>query len=176
MEKIFLAPVSGSNLFANYKKTVVEGIPSDSFLKIPEAKEYSKQFSKEDKIHLWGIKSTKATPFKKCSVNDYVLYYYQGTMISYCKVLYKSQNKPLSEKIWGKDTDRITGLHEYWENLLFLTAPKKISMDFNILIDFAHFKPKASVRGFNAYSSVGLSAIINKYKTIDTFLNKYSNT
>ncbi|TAL56178.1 MAG: hypothetical protein EPN85_15225 [Bacteroidetes bacterium] len=171
--KIFLAPVSSTQLYANYIRTVDEGIPSPAFFKIPESNSYVKQFPNASRIHIWGVKTVKATSFKKCSVGDFVLYYHQGAMISYCQVVLKSQNRALSEKIWGRDRDKITGEYEYWENLLFLAPPQKILMDFKILIGFANFKEKASVRSFNQYSTVGMSAIINKYHSIDLFLKGY---
>lgn len=174
MEKIFLAPISLKNYSENYKKSVVDGISRNTFFQIYDKEEYLNQLQNAQRIHLWGVKNTKITPFRKCSVNDFLLYYYQGTIISYCRVILKLQNRQLSEKIWGKDLNKITKEFEYWENLLFLTVPIKISLDFKILIDFANYNPKASVRGFNEYSPVGLAIIINKYKTIENFLNKYN--
>jgi hypothetical protein len=46
-------------------------------------------------------------------------------------------------------------------------------MDFRVLIDYASFSSKASVRGFNEYSQVGLTAILKEHETIEKFLNRH---
>ena len=134
---------------------------------------YLKQFYTIDKIHLWGIKNTKLTPYKKTAINDVVLFYHKGSIVGKASIKFKDSNQNLSKEIWGYDRDKFTGRIEYWENLIFLEKFSQINMNFNVLIDYASFSPKASVRGFNECSQIGLKKVLEKHGTIDNFLENY---
>jgi len=171
--KIFLAPVSSSDLYKNYQRTVMVGIDKTDFLKYQNANQYQKLLSQNHTVRIWGIKSTKLTPYNKASINDIVLFYHKGFMIGRATISFKDNNQNLSKEIWGFDQDKLKNVIEYWENLIFLENFAVINMPFKILIDYASFSPKASVRGFNEYSQIGTNALLKEYGDIDNFLRKH---
>lgn len=171
--KIFLAPVSSSDLYKNYQKTVMVGIDKFDFLKFKNSSQYGKLITQSHTIRLWGIKSTKLTPYNKASINDIVLFYHKGFMVGRATISFKDINQNLSKEIWGYDHDKFNNKIEYWENLIFLENFSVINMDFKVLIQYASFSPKASVRGFNEYSQNGTTAILKEHKSIDSFLQTY---
>ena len=46
-------------------------------------------------------------------------------------------------------------------------------MDFKVLIEYASFSLKVSVRGFNEYSQNGTTTTLKEHKTIDSFLQTH---
>lgn len=94
-------------------------------------------------------------------------------MVGRATISFKDNNQNLSKEIWGYDNDKFNGKIEYWENLIFLENFSVINMHFKVLIAYASFSSKASVRGFNEYSHVGLTAILKEHETIEKFLSRY---
>ena len=167
--KIFLAPVSSSNLYRNYHKSVVNGLSNIDFFNYSDTSAYKKKFGDKKIIKLWGIKNVKITAFNRSETSDIILFYHKGFIVGKTEIIYKDNNKKLSDNIWGHDYDK----QEYWENLIFLDKYEELNIDFKVLIAFAEYSPKASVRGFNIYSSNGLKAILDKFKTIENFIKEY---
>lgn len=172
--KIFLAPVSSSDLYKNYQKTVMVGIDKSDFFNFQYSVQYQKLLSQNHTIRLWGIKSTKLTPYNKASINDIILFYHKGFMVGKAIVSFKDINQNLSKEIWGVDKDKLRNKIEYWENLIFLDSFSVINLDFKVLINYASFSSKASVRGFNEYSQIGTAELLKEHKSIANFLKKYT--
>ena len=168
--KIFLAPVSSSNLYRNYHKSVVSGLSNRDFFNYSDTSPYKQKFGDKKVIRLWGIKNVKKTVFNRAEISDIILFYHKGFIVGKTEIIFKDTNKKLSDSIWGHDY----GKQEYWENLVFLDKYEELNFDFKVLIGYADYSPKASVRGFNIYSADGLNTILEKYKTIDNFLIEHS--
>ena len=168
--KIFLAPVSSSNLYKNYHKTVVTGLDNETFFKYSDTSIYKKHIGNDKVIRLWGIKNVKKTAFERSAISDIILFYHKGFIVGKTEITFKDTNKKLSDAIWGYDREK----QEYWENLVFFNNYEELNIDFKVLIEFASYSPKASVRGFNIYSTLGTTAILKKYKSIDNFLKDNS--
>lgn len=168
--KIFLAPVSSSNLYKNYHKSVVIGLSNSDFFNYSETSTYKQKFGDKRVIRLWGIKNVKKTAFNRSEISDVILFYHKGFIVGKTEIIFKDKNKQLSNSIWEYDYDK----QEYWENLVFLDKYEELNIDFKVLIEFADYSPKASVRGFNIYSSYGLNAILSKYNSLDNFLKEYN--
>lgn len=171
--KIFLAPVSSSALYKNYQKSVMIGFDKNDFLNLKYSKKYENLLSHNYTVRIWGIKSVKLTPYNKVSIGDTVLFYHKGFMVGRAIISFKDSNRNLSEKLWGNDFDKLKNKLEYWENLMFLEKFTVINLNFKILIDYASFSPKASVRGFNEYPQSAIEKILKDYKTIENFIKKY---
>ena len=169
-KKIFLAPVSSSNLYKNYHKSVISGLSNRAFFNYSDTSTYKQKFGEKKIIRLWGIKNVKKTAFNRAEISDIILFYHKGFIVGKTEIIFKDTNKKLSDSIWGHDYKK----QEYWENLVFLDKYEEYNIDFKLLIEFADYSPKASVRGFNIYSIDGLNAILEKYKTVDNFLKEHS--
>jgi len=171
--KIFLAPVSSSELYNNYQKTVMVGFEKIDFFKHTETSKYVKLLSQSNIIRVWGIKNVKITSFNKASIGDIVLFYHKGFMVGKAEIEFKDKNVELSKQLWGYDFNKLRNTTEYWENILFLGNYSIIHFPFSVLIEYANYSPLMSVRGFNEYSVTGLNKIVDNYKSIDSFLNNY---
>ena len=112
--KIFLAPVSSSNLYKNYHKTVVTGIVKDDFLKYLNSSGYDKIVNGKKVVRLWGIKNVKKAAFNRSVIGDIILFYHKGFIVGKTDIVFKHTNRPLSDAIWGYDLAK----KEYWENYL----------------------------------------------------------
>jgi hypothetical protein len=172
-KKIFLAPISSSNLYVNYQNTVLLGIDYEAFIKFKYSDKYKNSLMPNRTIRIWGIKNAKFPQYDKTSIGDFVLFYYKGFIIGKAIIYLKDVNQELSEILWGSYTNKIRNNYEYWENLLFLSSFDVIKMDFNVLIHYALYKQNACVRGFNEFSPYGLKKIIEKYSSLESFLDMY---
>jgi hypothetical protein len=172
-QKFFLAPVSSSELYKNYHKSVLLGIEKKIFSGYNETNQYNELIKLNNQIRIWGVKNSKLTPYNKAAINDIVLFYHKGFIVGRATICFKDKNQYLSKKIWGSDIFETNQKKMYWENLLFLKNYIYIHLDFNVLINYASYSPKASVRGFNEYSPVGMISLLNEHKTIENFLLKY---
>jgi len=171
MIQLFLAPVSSTQLYKNYQKTVENGFNFQSFFSLKPTITYQKKtFDKRSIIRLWGIKDLKISQYKQCNIDDYIFFYHKGNIISSARILSLDKNRELSILLWGKDFDRLKNRNEYWDNIIFLHSFLKVSLNFSILIKYANYDAKASVRGFNKYRMDGLNKILKDYGTIDKFL------
>lgn len=174
MQNIFLAPVSGKNLFINFEKTVKSGILTSDFFKKKATGQYKSKLSGLDFVKLWGVKNFKISSFDKIKVGDYIFFYHNGEIIASVQVSFKDKNEGLSIDLWGVHNNSQKGITETWENLVFLENYIDLKMSFKVLIQFAEYSEKASVRGFNIFRESGTLKIISKHKTINEFLKSYT--
>ena len=172
MIQVFLAPVSSTRLYNNYKKTVEIGFDVQDFFSFKATSQYQKLFAKQSKVRLWGVKDLKISQYKQCNSKDYLFFYHKGKIISAAKIFSLDKNRELSNFLWGYDTNDLKNTAEYWDNIIFLDSFLKVDLDFEVLIKFAKYNDKASVRGFNKYRSMGVNEIISKYGSIDKFLSE----
>ena len=171
--KIFLAPVSSSELYKNYQKTVMVGFEKNDFIKNITASKYIKLLSQANIIRLWGVKNVKLTSFNKSSIGDVILFYHKGFIVGKADIEFKDNNIELSNQLWGYDFNKLRNTKEYWENILFLGNYSIINIPLKVLIDYAEYSPLMSVRSFIEYSPIGLSKIIKEHESIDSFLNMH---
>lgn len=171
MIQIFLAPVSGTRLFNNYKKTVEIGFALQDFFSIKTTAPYQKLFENKSKVRLWGVKDLKISQYRQCSLQDYLFFYYKGKIISAAKIFSLDKNRELSNLLWGSDKNNLKNTIEYWDNLIFLDSFAKVDIDFKILIQYANYEANACVRGFNKYRTIGAGKILKEHGSIGKFLN-----
>jgi len=172
-QKIFLSPVSSDALFNNYKNSVVNGFSSDVFSKFSSSEKYQSDLINNETIRLWGIREAKITPFNKVSKGDLILFYHKGFIVGKSTIIFKDKNQKLSENIWGVAFKSFSGITEYWENIVFLNNFEKVNIDYQMLIKYAGFSEKASVRGFNQYPKIGVDNILLNFKTLNNFIKSH---
>ena len=59
-----------------------------------------------------------------------------------------------------------------WDYIIFMNEISKINLKYEILQEYADYKPLAWVRGFQKYSHVGLERILSEYGSIKNFIEK----
>jgi len=172
-KKIFLAPVSSSELYRNYQRTVMVGLEKSEFFKLTGTSDYQKLLTQNSMVRIWGIKNVKLTSYNKVSIGDVVLFYHKGNIVGKAEIDFKDKNLNLSAQLWGHDYDKLRNTKEYWENILFMSNFCILNLPFSVLIKYADYSPIASVRSFNEYSPSGLTNLIKDNKDIETFIKKY---
>lgn len=166
---IFFAPVSSSDLSVNFEKTVVTGVPIKSI----DIK-FTKHFRKNDDIvRLWGIRDAKKGTFDKTKSNDVVFFYKQRIIIGYGVVDKIFTDEELSKSLWGIFENKIRGEKYLWSNIILFKNYYECSIDFSEFISLAKYSEKFSVRGYMKFNDTGLSNIINKFKSVQGFIDSF---
>jgi len=168
MVNIFLAPRSGEQSSGNFQKTIEDGYKKEDI---------NNYLSEEDKIklvnhnvlYIWGNMPSKKSSWEKMNLGDYIFFYKKGKIAWIGKLLHKSHNKKLAEKLWGPKVvkNMVTG---YWEYIFYLKDMEEVNIDYSILRKFANYSPNAVVQGFQPYRTEGTQNIIEKYGSIDNFI------
>lgn len=168
MVNIFLAPRSGEQSSGNFQKTIEDGYKKEDI---------NNYLSEEDKIklvnhnvlYIWGNMPSKKSSWEKMNLGDYIFFYKKGKIAWIGKLLHKSHNKKLAEKLWGPKVVKniVTG---YWEYIFCLKDMEEVNIDYSILRKFANYSPNAVVQGFQPYRTEGTQNIIEKYGSIDNFI------
>lgn len=172
MTNIYFAPVSSSSLSVNFEKTVVNGISINSIDSI-----FRKYFeSKNDVIRLWGIRDAKKTTFDKTKSNDIVFFYKEGIIIGYGIVEKIFRDEELSKNLWGIFENKQRGEKYFWSNIILFKNYYECSIDFSEFISLAKYSGKFSIRGYLQYNKTGLSNIINKFKSVQGFIDSFKVT
>ena len=130
MEQIFLAPRSGEQSAENFKKTIEGGYKKSDLLSFLKEEDRN-ALSQEEIFFIWGNRSGGRAPWEKMEKDDYVFFYQHGKITYVGKMLYKTHNKELADKLWGPYTKG--NITEYWEYIYFLHNMVKVDIDYSIL-------------------------------------------
>ena len=95
-KKIFLAPVSSSELYRNYQRTVMVGLEKSEFFKLTGTSDYQKLLTQNSMVRIWGIKNVKLTSYNKVSIGDVVLFYHKGNIVGKAEIDFKDKNLNLN--------------------------------------------------------------------------------
>jgi hypothetical protein len=170
MKQIFLAPRSGEQSAENFKKTIEGGYKKSDLL--PVLKEEDRNaLSQEEIFFIWGNRPGGRAPWERMEKDDYVFFYQHGKITYVGKMLYKTHNKELADKLWGPYTKG--NITEYWEYIYFLHNMVEVNIDYSILKGLAGYKANAVVQGFQSYRNEGIQKINEKYGSIENFINDY---
>jgi hypothetical protein len=170
MKQVFLAPRSGEQSAENFKKTIEGGYKKSDLL--PVLKEEDRNaLSQEEIFFIWGNRPGGRAPWERMEKDDYVFFYQHGNITYVGKMLYKTHNKELADKLWGPYTKG--NITEYWEYIYFLHNMVEVNIDYSILKGLAGYKANAVVQGFQSYRNEGIQKINEKYGSIENFINDY---
>jgi hypothetical protein len=172
MSKIFIAPQSGEQTTTKFFKTENGGYKVSELEQFVTNEDYIvlKSFPE---IFFWGNKPNSKSKWDKIEIGDYILFYKKRTIISYSKIIYKTQNPKLAEEIWGW-TKTEKGEDVLWEFLYFYEKPVTVEIPFMHLIKFAGYSENYVIQGFTPYSEIGTEKINIKYGDIEFFLSSFN--
>jgi len=86
----------------------------------------------------------------------------------WAKILGKLRSKKLAEMVWGKDRSGNT-----WELIYFLTEPKEIYLPKEEFNEIMGYSSNYTPQGLVGISRERLSRVLEKYLTIERFLQRY---
>jgi hypothetical protein len=172
MAKIFLAPRSGKQSFENFQKTIENGYKKKD-IESSLSDEDRKALEGRETLYIWGNRPGGKAPWEDMNKGDYVFFYQQGRITWIGQLLYKTHNKELADKLWGKYVkgDEV----ESYEYVYFLENLRKVNMDYAHMKELAGYNPKAVVYGFQSYREEGIQNIEAQYGSIEEFIESHSN-
>ena len=170
--KIYTIPIPSTSTDSNYFKSLVTGFDISEIKKLATSSDIFSKLSTKNKIHLWGIRGHSKSIFNRIVKGDYILFYNEGCIISYCNLTEKFIDKKLANQLWSPLSQNLPSPDSY-ENILIVSPLQKVNIDYSILIKYAGYSSKASVRRFYMYSEAGLKNILSEYSSINTFLLSY---
>ena len=163
---IFFAPVSSGDLYSNFEKTVLHGIPKNYF----EAKRQNQLIKSNTIVRLWGIRDAKKTTYNRTKIGDYVFFYKEGFIIGYSKVYSLFVDEELSRKIWGVFENKQRGEKYSWSNIIVFDDFYNCNIPFMNFIKLADYSESFSVRGYLEFREVAVQKIKNEYGGIEKYV------
>ncbi len=120
----------------------------------------------DNDFYAWGaVKGQRNIPnWNNINQGDYMLTVYDGSYQYVSRVLAKTHNSKLAEKIWGT-----TDAGNTWEYMYFLTKPKKVEIHILALSNYLN----KLYRGFTKISKQKIiNNILEDYDSIDNFIEE----
>lgn len=148
---IFFAPVSSGVLYANFEKSVIDGIPLNNVLN-----HFPKSIKIQDAtIRFWGIRDAKKSTFLKTKPGDIVFFYQEGNIIGSSKVISTFVNEELARETWGVFINKQRNEQYYWPNIIVFENYSPCFIPFSKFIELADYSPKFSIRGYIEFNEIG---------------------
>lgn len=173
--KIFLAPRSNETSYKNFISTIEGGIDY-SVVEPYLSEEGRKILSNEEKLFAWGTKESKGTSWGKMETGDLVLFYKgrdgnerEGKFFYAGRVLYKQHSKDLSLALWPPKVGE-----KPWSCVFFLGNLKEVYIPITEIADIAGYSRSFVVQGFMPLNYLGVQKIIEKFGSIERFVDYYS--
>jgi len=167
MKNIFLAPRSNETSHENFESTIIGGRPY-SFVE-PYLTDGEKDvLSQFETVSVWGNKESLKARWDKMKPGDYVLFYAKGTFYYSAQVVLTTLNNDLGRALWPVDEDG-----NPWPCLFFVTNIKEVNIPIKVVQELAEYSPAWDrVQGFMALNDKGISAISNKFGSVEAFLEQ----
>ena len=114
--------------------------------------------------YAWGaVPGVNTQKWDAMEKGDYVVFYQGGEFTFVARVLAKTRNENLAERLWGRADDGRT-----WELMFFLSQPSSVSKRRDELADYLQSTP---YMGFTRVGPRWMEKIIEDYGTIDAFVS-----
>ena len=167
MANIFLAPRSNEKSYENFESTILGGRPY-GFVE-PFLNEHEKSIlSKQHTLSIWGNKESLRSRWEKMKAGDYVLFYSKGIFYYSARVVLTKYSPELGEKLWPLDEDG-----NPWPCLFFVDNLREVHIPIQTVQELADYEPTWDrVQGFMPLNEDGTKSIIQKFGSIEVFLNQ----
>ncbi len=173
--QIFLAPRSNETSYKTFLSTIENGV--DFSIVEPHLHEQGKKILQASgKLLVWGNKETKKPSWDKMEPRDLVLFYKgregeerEGKIVYAGRLLYKQHSRELGLALWPPKLGE-----EPWTCIFFLSELQPTYIPITEIADFGGYSQNFIVQGFMPLSTEGTSKILEKFGTIESFLNRYA--
>lgn len=171
--KLFRITASNPEAYQHYIDTIERGFSLDSI----------KQFLSHDQIEalqrIYGgklIRAWGATPgtgnkrtWEKMEVGDPILIYRKGNFEYYAFVTFKLHYPDLAKHLWNVDVGGNT-----WEYMYFIDRLSEVSVPRKIFNELLGYQENFQPYGFSTTDSEKTKFIVDKYGSVEAFLNYLS--
>ena len=167
MKNIFLAPRSNETSYENFESTIKVGRPYaffESFLNDSE----KALLPHSGNISVWATKESLRGRWEIMKPGDYVLFYANHGFYYSARVIGTKYSPELGSKLWPPDEDG-----KPWPCLFFLDNLREVSIPIKTVQELAEYEPTWDrVQGFMRLRDDGVQAIVEKFGTVEAFLNQ----
>tara|TARA_B100000427_G_scaffold257056_1_gene220810 strand:+ start:1313 stop:2740 length:1428 start_codon:yes stop_codon:yes gene_type:complete len=163
---IFIFTAGDKNARTHLEDSVSKSIKPDLINKYLSEQTISTINNGNNNFYAWGaVKGPRnISNWNDINEGDYVLTVYDKKYHYVSRVLAKTHNSELAEKIWGTTDDGNT-----WEYMYFLTRPKKVEIHISSLSNYLN----KLYRGFTKISRQKIiNNILEDYDNIDNFIEQ----
>mgnify|MGYP001166434303 CR=1 FL=1 len=137
MANIILQPASDDISRTNYEATIEKSV--DISLILPHLNQETttelNQYTREEGLHIWGVKSNHQTAWHKMQRGDLVLFARDNRFFSKAEVIAKIDSVPLANQLWGNYDDN----GNTWNLIYFIRKPKPENIsyvEFNNIVGY----------------------------------------
>ncbi|MFA6427398.1 MAG: HNH endonuclease [Candidatus Magasanikbacteria bacterium] len=167
--RIFLAPRSNESSYDNFKSTIEHGIDYNRIEPFLE-QEGKDILSKENKVYAWGNREVLKSRWDRMQPGDVVLFYSKGNFVMAGNLLYKQFSPEISDALWPR-------LEKYgnqpWSCLFFVHNLRPVLIPLSDINRLANYKENNILQGFQPLNEEGLMNVLEKYGSVDNFVNLY---
>ena len=168
MKQLFLSPRASETAYTNFQSTLANGVPYDRvepFLN-PQEKEILKHHSN---LYIWGCQPGQKSKWEQMSIGDVILFYAHKQFTTSSNLLLKKWSEQLALELWPKSPDT----NQPWSGIYIVNNLQPIDLPLEKFNEIANYQFKA-VMGFQPVTENHLNSILNKYGTLNNFLNAIS--
>lgn len=170
----FATPISSEQSLENYIKTVVKGIEQDdikSFEYLTGSSDilFKRFKTKNNKLHLWGIKKDKYSRWNKVNTGDILFFYRKKNIVSWCRVLDKFEDTDIATILWGT----FESLHypRYtWPLIILLDKPNPCNIPFSKFNKILGYQENYFLRSFFKLNDKLKNNITKTYGDFEKFI------
>jgi hypothetical protein len=157
MSRIFLTPVKDLSKESGFAKTVLNKVLYQGNIEC-----------------LWGVISHEKT-WSKLKINDKLFIYNAGRIVYILEVKGKTIDTEFSKKTWHCKV-KISGELIFYDKIILFNKIINTDFSYDLIKEMAEYKPKASVRYFFELSETGHKSLIEKFGSINCFIEKTTAT
>jgi len=173
MENLFVFTASRPEAYQHYIDTIENGFDLVSVKDCLSYEDFNKLSSiyQDKKVRAWGSTPGEGNirTWEKMNIGDPVLIYRKGNFEYYAFVTHKIHNKELANNLW-----RENDLGQTWEYVYFLDNLVEISVPVSTFNDLMGFQSNYNPQGFARISEERKDSLIERFGSIDKFLDYLS--
>jgi len=169
-DKLFVFTASGKEAYRHYIDTIEEGFTLDKIKQFLSEKDlkFLKNIFGDRKIRAWGATpgSGNIRNWNNLETDDRILIYRKGNYEYIATIIHKTHNPELAKFLWRVDASGQT-----WEYMYFLDNLRELSVPVSDFNEVVGYSPNYVPQGFNPISGDKLTPLIEKFGSVDEFLN-----
>nr|HIK01153.1 HNH endonuclease [Candidatus Undinarchaeales archaeon ERR594346 U_76725] len=171
MRNIFLAPRASETAYENFESTILKG-REYSFVEPYLDNKQKNVLSKYSSVSIWGNKESLRSRWEKMEHGDYVLFYASGKFYYSARIILTKFSTELGIKLWPIGEDG-----KPWPCLFFVDNLKEVSIPIQAVQELAEYEPTWDrVQGFMRLNDKGIESIVDKFGSIESFINQKPET
>ena len=155
---IFRAPFGNDEAQANFRRTVLNGVPADELESVTE---YNLE---GERVRVWGTKASVESSWKKVEKGDFLIFYRDGKYEYATEVLDTERNEELGREIWPNH-----GEGDPWVCIIYLAEPVELNVSSAEIHDLAGYDMTHTM-GFSPLNEMGIGGIRGRWGSIEEFV------